>query len=242
MIRCTTSCPAPCSLLRHVIISVRSALSCGSGVTLQHFCIHSLPDAIYRASCCYPASIDIVLPVSSNSSGLLGPVRKAFLHRAPQVPANSSLGRQHHVMVFAQCLTPTAAHFLKGKYIQRAWVSIFNLSASKKKGASLHFWNNTLMYCNAVWSSKHIPESCVFSCTHTFHNHLHESWLNALMPVAPSGWSLFLSALISPFPSIASHSAGWRGLCPSIWELSVTHKLHPLTVDRIEKKAQTFDG
>ncbi|KAF3856309.1 hypothetical protein F7725_017032 [Dissostichus mawsoni] len=55
------------------------ALSCDLEVTSQH--LHA------------PSR------VCSNSSGLLGPVRKAFLHRAPQVPANGSLGRRCHVMV-----------------------------------------------------------------------------------------------------------------------------------------------
>ncbi|AWP02786.1 Hypothetical protein SMAX5B_002249 [Scophthalmus maximus] len=65
---------------------------------------------------CSPGSTDIVLlPVPSSSSGLLGPVRKAFLHRAPQVPANRSLGRRRHVMVRSQCQAPTTAHFLEGK-------------------------------------------------------------------------------------------------------------------------------
>ena len=95
---------------------------------------------------CSPGSTDIVLlPVSSNSSGLLGPVRKAFLHRAPQVPANGSLGSRCHVMVRSQCHTPTTAHFLEGKYIQRAWMFLFLISLAEKEEQSNHFWNNALI-------------------------------------------------------------------------------------------------
>lgn len=97
------------------------SLFCSFGVRSQHLCIHSQADAISWASYCYPGSTDVVLlSVSSNSSGLLGPVRKALLHRAPQVPANGGMGRQHHVVMFSQCLTPTVALFLEGKYIQRS--------------------------------------------------------------------------------------------------------------------------
>lgn len=95
---------------------------------------------------CSPGSTDIVLlPVYSNSFGLLGPVRKAFLHRAPQVPANGSLGRRCHVMVCSQCQTPTTAHFLEGKYIQRAWMFLFLISLAEKEEQSNHFWNNALI-------------------------------------------------------------------------------------------------
>ncbi len=95
---------------------------------------------------CSPGSTDIVLlPVSSNSSGLLGPVRKAFLHRAPQVPANGSLGRRCHVMVCSQCQAHTTAHFLEGKYIQRAWMFLFLISLAEKEEQSSHFWNNALI-------------------------------------------------------------------------------------------------
>lgn len=95
---------------------------------------------------CSPGSTDIVLlPVSSNSSGLLGPVRKALLHRAPQVPANGSLGRGQHVMVFSQCQPPTTAYFLEGKYIQRAWMFLFLISLAEKEEQRNHFWNNALI-------------------------------------------------------------------------------------------------
>lgn len=201
---------------------------------------------------CSPGSTDIVLlPVSSNSSGLLGPVRKAFLHKAPQVPANGSLRRRCHVMVCSQCPTPTTAHFLEGKYIQRAWMFLFlNLSGRKREAKQpilkqclnitqsmcviiptqcrAQVNKNVLSFVGLEWLMGFKKQhKCMYTYTgftyvhmhsgsltcahvHTQINsvifsqdsypHIHESWYIALMPVGPSGLSLFHSALITPFP------------------------------------------
>lgn len=122
-------------LFSHVIISVDSCplLQKGGHVPAPP---HSQPWWCHRSKPphCSPGSSDIVLlPVSSNSSGLPGPVRKAFLHTAPQVPANRSSGGRHHVRVCSQSQTPTTAHFLEGKYIQRAWMFLFLISLVEKK-------------------------------------------------------------------------------------------------------------
>lgn len=105
-----------------------------------------MPSLALNPPHCSPGSTDIVLlPVSSNSSGPLSPVRKAFLHRAPQVPANGSLGSGLHVMLWSQCQTPTTAHFLEGKYIQRAWMFLFLISLVEKEERSSFFGNRALI-------------------------------------------------------------------------------------------------
>lgn len=82
-----------------------------------------------------PSSTDIVLlPVSSNSSGLLGPVRKASLHRAPQVPANGSPGRQWHVVVFRPMSDTHSCALSGGKvYSESMNVSIFKSLRLEKR-------------------------------------------------------------------------------------------------------------
>lgn len=125
-----------------------STLCCCWEVTSQHLSnsVMVMPSLSLKPPHGSPGSTDIVLlPVSSNSSGPLSPVRKAFLHRAPQVPANGSLGSGLHVMLWSQCQTPTTAHFLEGKYIQRAWMFLFLISLVEKEERSSFFGNSALI-------------------------------------------------------------------------------------------------
>lgn len=122
----------------------------------HHLCFLQ-PGWCQSSSPVLPSDIVLLLD-SSNSSGLLGPVRRASLHRAPQVPANGSPARRGHVMVFGQCLTPTAAHFLEGKYIQKAWRFLFLNRSGWKRGAKPPLWKqcHVLMWRWAQVRKKHI--------------------------------------------------------------------------------------
>lgn len=122
------------------------ALCCKWEVTFQHLCACSCDDAIpqkkkekrKKTPRCSPGSTDIVLlPVSSNSSGLLGPVRKAFLHTAPQVPANRGPVKQMP-RDGLQPISDTHNCSLPGGKVhsQSMDVSIFNLFCWEKKEES----------------------------------------------------------------------------------------------------------
>lgn len=140
--------PVPPLLSSHVIISVdgflpfavngrsRSSTSVLAAVMMPS--LKKIKEKRKKTPCCSPGSTDIVLlPVSSNSSGLLGPVRKAFLHTAPQVPANRGPVKQMP-RDGLQPISDTLNCSLPGGKVhsQSMDVSIFNLFCWEKKEES----------------------------------------------------------------------------------------------------------
>lgn len=124
------------------------ALCCSWEVASQQLLTHSRGDAISGTRPPLPLSWFHRHCPSPGFQRLLwapGSCQKSFSSQSPhRCQPMAAWEADAHVMVCSQWLTPTTAHFLEGKYIQRAWTVLFLISLVENKRQSNTFLQQCL--------------------------------------------------------------------------------------------------